>query len=138
MKYLHVLAKPLQSAGDEIEFAGAAVDITEAKQAEERIRRSEKELQSLVEAIPAYVGTNLPDGSLDFISQSWLDYTGLSREQWNLCVIATARSFSGTGFRLTSMRENERKILFATRGSASQRLRGWRPSLNLRARSLTN
>jgi hypothetical protein len=82
MKYLHVLAKPLQSAGDEIEFAGAAVDITEAKQAEERIRRSEKELQILVEAIPAYVGTNLPDGSLDFISQSWLDYTGLSREQW--------------------------------------------------------
>ena len=27
------------------------------------------------------MGTNLPDGSVDFISQSWLDYTGSSREQ---------------------------------------------------------
>jgi PAS domain S-box-containing protein len=27
------------------------------------------------------VGTALPDGSVDFLSQSWLDYTGLSREQ---------------------------------------------------------
>jgi PAS domain S-box-containing protein len=32
--------------------------------------------------IPVFVGTALPDGSVDFVSQSWLDYTGLSREQW--------------------------------------------------------
>jgi PAS domain S-box-containing protein len=81
IKHLHVLAKPLQSACDELEFAGAVIDITEAKQAEERIRCNERELRTLVEAIPAYVGTNLPDGSVDFISQSWLDYTGFSREQ---------------------------------------------------------
>ena len=81
IKHLHVLAKPLQSAYDELEFAGAVIDITEAKQAEEKIRLSERELRTLVEAIPAYVGTNQPDGSVDFISRSWLDYTGLSREQ---------------------------------------------------------
>ena len=81
IKHLHVLAKPLQSACDELEFAGAVIDITEAKRAEEKIRLSERELRTLVEAIPAYVGTNLPDGSVDFISQSWLDYTGFSREQ---------------------------------------------------------
>src|SRR3984957_8704062 len=82
VKNVHVLARPLGTASDDLEFAGAVIDITEGKRAEEKIRRSEKELQVLVEAIPAYVGTNLPDGSLDFISQSWLDYTGLSREQW--------------------------------------------------------
>src|ERR1700733_6045827 len=82
VKNVHVLARPLEINSDDLEFAGAVIDITEAKRAEEKIRRSEKELQVLVEAIPAYVGTNLPDGSLDFISQSWLDYTGLSREQW--------------------------------------------------------
>ena len=65
----------------ELEFAGAVIDITEAKRAEEKIRLSERELRTLVEAIPAYVGTALPDGSVDFISQSWLDYTGFSREQ---------------------------------------------------------
>ena len=81
IKHLHVLAKPLQSACDELEFSGAVIDITEVQQAEERIRRNESELRTLVEAIPAYVGTALPDGSVDFISQSWLDYTGFSREQ---------------------------------------------------------
>jgi PAS domain S-box-containing protein len=82
VKNVHVLARRLETNSDDLEFAGAVIDITEAKRAEEKIRLSEKELQILVEAIPAYVGTNLPDGSLDFISQSWLDYTGLSREQW--------------------------------------------------------
>jgi PAS domain S-box-containing protein len=81
VKYLHILAKPLRSTCDEIEFAGAVIDITESKQSEERIRRSESELRTLIEAIPAYVGTNLPDGSLDFINQSWLNYAGVSREQ---------------------------------------------------------
>jgi PAS domain S-box-containing protein len=81
VKYVRVLARPLGTASDDLEFAGAVIDITEAKRAEERIRLSERELRTLVEAIPAYVGTNLPDGSVDFISQSWLDYTGFSREQ---------------------------------------------------------
>jgi PAS domain S-box-containing protein len=81
VKHLHVLAKPLQNACDSLEFSGAVIDITEAKRAEEKIRLSERELRTLVEAIPAYVGTNLPDGSVDFISQSWLDYMGFSREQ---------------------------------------------------------
>ncbi len=82
VKNVHVLARPLETNSDDLEFAGAVIDITEANRAQDKIRLSEKELQTLVEAIPAYVGTNLPDGSLDFISQSWLDYTGLSREQW--------------------------------------------------------
>jgi PAS domain S-box-containing protein len=81
IKHLHVLAKPLRDASDELEFAGAVIDVTEAERAEEKIRLSERELRTLVEAIPAYVGTALPDGSVDFISQSWLDYTGFSREQ---------------------------------------------------------
>lgn len=46
------------------------------------LRKSEAELRTIVETIPAYVWTNLPDGNVDFVSQSWLDYTGLSREEW--------------------------------------------------------
>jgi PAS domain S-box-containing protein len=82
VKYVHVLARRLETDSGDLEFAGAVIDITEAKRAEEKIRLSERELRTLIEAIPAYVGTNLPDGSLDFISESWLDYAGLSREQW--------------------------------------------------------
>jgi PAS domain S-box-containing protein len=81
VKYVRVLARPLETASDDLEFAGAVIDITEAKRAEEKIRLSERELRTLVEAIPAYVGTNQPDGAVDFISQSWLDYTGFSREE---------------------------------------------------------
>jgi PAS domain S-box-containing protein len=56
--------------------------LTKEKRADERIQQSERELRAVVEALPAFVGTALPDGSVDFISQSWVDYTGVSREQW--------------------------------------------------------
>jgi PAS domain S-box-containing protein len=81
VKHLYAVAHALKDASGNREFVGAVTDITERKMAEEKIRRSERELRTLVEAIPSYVGTTLPDGSLDFISQSWLDYTGFSREQ---------------------------------------------------------
>ena len=81
VKHVHAIAHALQDASGNREFIGAVTDITERKTAEEKIRRNERELRTLIEAIPAYVGTALPDGSVDFISQSWLDYTGFSREQ---------------------------------------------------------
>jgi PAS domain S-box-containing protein len=81
IKHLHVLAKPLQSACDELEFAGAVIDITEAKRAEETLRKGERELRTLIDVMPVFVGTALPDGSCDFLSESWLDYLGFTREQ---------------------------------------------------------
>jgi PAS domain S-box-containing protein len=79
---IHAVGHPtLSPSGDLTEFVGTAIDVTDRLRAEEKIRRNEKELRTLIEAIPAYVGTNLPDGSVDFMSQSWLDYTGFSREQ---------------------------------------------------------
>jgi formate hydrogenlyase transcriptional activator len=58
------------------------IDITDRKQAEAVLRKSEMELRTIIETIPAFVVSALPDGSVDFLSQSLLDYTGLSREQW--------------------------------------------------------
>jgi formate hydrogenlyase transcriptional activator len=57
-------------------------DITDRKQAEAALRKSERELRTTIETIPAFVVSALPDGSVDFLSQSLADYTGFSREQW--------------------------------------------------------
>ena len=57
-------------------------DVTQRKQAEEAIRKSEDELRTIIETIPSFVVSALPDGSVDFLSQSLADYTGFSREQW--------------------------------------------------------
>ncbi len=81
IKYVHVLARPLGTASDDLEFAGAVIDITEGKRAEEKIRFRERELRTIIEIMPAYVGTSLPDGTVDFLSPSWLDYSGQTREE---------------------------------------------------------
>jgi len=81
VKYVHVLARRLETASDDLEFAGAVIDITEAKRAEQKIRLSERELRALIDLMPAYVGTCLPDGTADFLSQSWLEYSGQTREE---------------------------------------------------------
>ena len=81
VKHVRVLARPLETASDDLEFAGAVIDITEAKRAEEKIRLSERELRTLIEAMPAYVGTALPDGSVDFHKPELAGLPRLSREQ---------------------------------------------------------
>ena len=58
------------------------MDIENLKRAEEQLRNNEKNLTTIIETIPAFVRTANPDGSIDFVSQSWLDYVGLSREEW--------------------------------------------------------
>ena len=81
VKYVHVVAHALSDESGNIEFVGAVMDITAVKQAEERIRQNERELRKIIETIPAFITTANPDGSIDFYSQSLLDYTGLSREE---------------------------------------------------------
>jgi len=56
-------------------------DITERKRAEETVRRSEKELHDLIEAIPVIAFTTWSDGSNVWINRRWVEYTGLSVEE---------------------------------------------------------
>ena len=52
----------------------------EAKRSEDALRESEDRLRHVVDTIPAIVWSALPDGSVDFVNDRWLQYTGLSRE----------------------------------------------------------
>ncbi len=47
VKYVHVLAHPLETASGSLEYVGAVTDVTERKRAENKLRRSE---ESLLEA----------------------------------------------------------------------------------------
>jgi PAS domain S-box-containing protein len=53
-------------------------DITKRKRAEEVARRSERELRDVINAVPAFVWSTLPDGAVDFVNDRWLEFTGLS------------------------------------------------------------
>jgi len=81
VKYVHIVAHTLRDESGNIEFVGAVMDITRAKQAEERIQQDQEELRRVINTIPAFVATTLPDGSCDFISESYLAYTGISPDE---------------------------------------------------------
>jgi PAS domain S-box-containing protein len=46
-----------------------------------QLRRQEKKLRDVVETIPTFAWTALPDGAVDFINHHWMEYTGLSTEK---------------------------------------------------------
>ena len=81
VKHVHVVAHASKDEPGGFEFVGAVMDVSAAKEAEERIRKDEKELATTIETIPALVLSFLPDGTVDFVSHRWLDYVGLSREE---------------------------------------------------------
>src|ERR1700682_4927003 len=74
VKYIHVMAHALSDESGGIEFVGAVMDVTAAKQAEGRIRQ-------IIDTIPAYAWSTLPDGSVDFINQRFLEFTGRLNEE---------------------------------------------------------
>jgi PAS domain S-box-containing protein len=45
------------------------------------LRKSEDSLRVVIDTIPALAWSVLPDGSVDFVNQRWLEYTGLSLEE---------------------------------------------------------
>jgi formate hydrogenlyase transcriptional activator len=47
----------------------------------DELNRSESDLQKIIDTIPALVWCALPDGSKEFVSKRWRDYTGLSAEE---------------------------------------------------------
>src|SRR6266705_2831605 len=47
----------------------------------QQLRRQERKLRDVIETIPTFAWTALPDGSVDFVNCHWQGYTGLSTEK---------------------------------------------------------
>jgi PAS domain S-box-containing protein len=62
-------------------FTGFIRDTSERKQAENKLRASERTLRELTETIPQMLWSAAADGAIDYWNQRVLDYTGLSAEQ---------------------------------------------------------
>jgi PAS domain S-box-containing protein len=60
---------------------GVMVDTTARKRAEEAVRKSEEQLRDLIETIPAMAFVTQPDGSNEFVSRQWIEFSGLSQEK---------------------------------------------------------
>jgi PAS domain S-box-containing protein len=56
-------------------------DIDDRKRAEEALRASERDLSSIINAIPMLAWSARPDGFCEFLNQRWLAFTGLSAEE---------------------------------------------------------
>jgi len=62
-------------------FTGFIRDISERKQAEDKLRANERTLRQLTETIPQMLWSAEADGAIDYCNQRVLDYTGLPAEQ---------------------------------------------------------
>jgi PAS domain S-box-containing protein len=84
VKHLHTIGHPvLNESGNLIEFVGTAADVTAAKQAEAKLRQSERELRQLLDLTPSHITEFGPDGIPVFNNQAALDYYGLTLDEWH-------------------------------------------------------
>jgi PAS domain S-box-containing protein len=68
--------------GNILKWYSSSIDIEDRKRAEDALRQSEDHLRLLIDTIPVMAWSLTPDGIVDFLNQRWLDYAGLSFEQY--------------------------------------------------------
>jgi PAS domain S-box-containing protein len=76
-------AEPLRhERGTIVKWYGTSTDIQDRKRAIDEQQLKERELQTLISSIPAHIGSAEPDGKVDYISDPWLEYLGVTKEDW--------------------------------------------------------
>jgi PAS domain S-box-containing protein len=81
-RHLETSKSPILDDQEEVVgTVGIAVNITERKEAEEAVKRSEERLRNVLEEIPQLAVSLLPDGSIAYVNRHFLDLTGWRREE---------------------------------------------------------
>jgi formate hydrogenlyase transcriptional activator len=55
--------------------------LNEAKKSGAQLVESEARLRTIIDMVPSFLWTSLPDGSKEYLNKRWYDYTGLSLEE---------------------------------------------------------
>ncbi len=72
------------AAGNVVKWCGIDIDIDDRKRAEQELHKtqtSERNLDTIINAIPALAWSALPNGLAEFFNQHFLDYAGITQEQ---------------------------------------------------------
>ena len=78
-RWFHIRGLPLRDRqGRIVRWYFLDTDVDEVKRAEEALKSRSRDLKLTIDTIPALVWSARADGSVDFFSQRWLNYTGLS------------------------------------------------------------
>src|SRR5258708_13972583 len=67
-----------------MKFVGTTMDVTETKQAEAKIRQSDRELRQLLDLTPMHITEFGSDGSPLYNNQAALTYHGLTVNGWKI------------------------------------------------------
>jgi PAS domain S-box-containing protein len=81
IKHLYVAAHALTTSSGNLEFLGAAIDVTAAKEAEEKRRQDEDELRRITDVIPQLIIVYSPDARPLYANRGTLEYMNLSIEE---------------------------------------------------------
>jgi PAS domain S-box-containing protein len=81
-RWIHVRVFPVRDDSGRIaRWMLLQTDIHDRKQAEAALSANERNLDLIINTMPAFAWSALPDGSADFFNRHFLDYIGLSADE---------------------------------------------------------